>query len=639
MVRLQFEHQWIRAAFLWFDQYVPLDKLPLPGGGQEIRELRLALGRQVRIARALTEVGSALGSTQDLDELLELILAKVADVLDADRATLYLLDEAKKELVSRMMVGGTVRSIRLKIGLGIAGLVAQSGKATRVKDAYTDKRFEPEWDTLTAYRTTSILAVPLKNHVGRTIGVIQVLNKKSDAEFSDEDEETLSALSTQAAVAIDNSRLFISQIQKNKQLLDTKEELERRVRDLELLFQLERATVGADSMEHLIQAFLTKSVRACGALGGAVLLVEEESGDLTEYVFDAKTAELSLLHLKSREGFLGTSLTRNQELSATNGEHKSFCERVEGRFGFPVSSALAIPLDPDSALGAIGLFSKVAGQRFTAEDESLMRLIAANAATAIRLFNAQLARERTQRLTTIGRLLSQVVHDFKTPMTVISGYVQMMQEADDPALRRQYGQEILQQFGALTAMQREVLEFARGEQSVFIRKVYLGQFFEGLRRQLELLLEARPIELEVQVDTKLVGYFDEGRMARAILNLARNAIEAMAEKGGKLSLKATAHAEALSISVIDTGPGIPEHIRGRLFQSFVTAGKQGGTGLGLAIVKKIAEEHEGSVEVSSSEKGANFELTLPHALRQPASSQPRQQLPGSRQKRKNGADA
>jgi signal transduction histidine kinase len=67
----------------------------------------------------------------------------------------------------------------------------------------------------------------------------------------------------------------------------------------------------------------------------------------------------------------------------------------------------------------------------------------------------------------------------------------------------------------------------------------------------------------------------------------------------------------LSILVSDTGPGIPKEIEGRLFQSFVTAGKKEGTGLGLAIVKKIAEEHGGSVEVRPSDVGATFELRLP----------------------------
>jgi signal transduction histidine kinase len=163
----------------------------------------------------------------------------------------------------------------------------------------------------------------------------------------------------------------------------------------------------------------------------------------------------------------------------------------------------------------------------------------------------------------------------------------------------------------LIAMQREVLEFARGERSVFLRKVYLNKFFSDVRRQLALETEGLPIELEFHVDTKVVARFDEGRLARVVHNLARNAIEAMGEKGGTLSIGAGLDAGDLVITVSDTGPGIPHEIAGQLFQSFVTMGKEGGTGLGLAIVKKIVEEHRGTVAVRSSDAGATFEVRLP----------------------------
>jgi signal transduction histidine kinase len=95
--------------------------------------------------------------------------------------------------------------------------------------------------------------------------------------------------------------------------------------------------------------------------------------------------------------------------------------------------------------------------------------------------------------------------------------------------------------------------------------------------------------------------------------LARNAIEAMGPRGGKLTVSAGLDQGDLLISVADTGPGIPKEVEGRLFQSFVTLGKAGGTGLGLAIVKKIVEEHGGRVSVSSSSAGAKFEIRLPQA--------------------------
>ena len=125
------------------------------------------------------------------------------------------------------------------------------------------------------------------------------------------------------------------------------------------------------------------------------------------------------------------------------------------------------------------------------------------------------------------------------------------------------------------------------------------------------------MELLFQVDTKLVARFDEGRLARVIHNLARNAIEAMGEAGGVLTIGARMDGQDLLITVQDTGPGIPAAIEGQLFQSFVTMGKAGGTGLGLAIVKKIVEEHGGSVSVSSSSAGATFELRLPQTSSNP----------------------
>jgi signal transduction histidine kinase/putative methionine-R-sulfoxide reductase with GAF domain len=592
-----------------------------------------ALRHERRVSAALREVGVALGTTFDLDDLLELILSKLTDLVQADRATLYLLDEANKELVSRLVVGDKVRSIRMKVGHGIPGIVAQTGKSIRIRDAYTDPQFERDWDVLTGYRTKSMLVAPLKNHLGRTIGVIQVLNKKCGQEFTGDDEAILSALSTQAAVAIDNSRLFLSLIQKNKQLLDTTDQLQRKLQDLSLLFELERRTARATTLEELSLAVLGQCAAACEARGAALLLSEEESGDLVEYLYDSQNpSELRRIGVKSREGFLGAAMAAEDILSLHEaGSDARFSPNIEGSFGFPVTSVLAVPLEGESSpLGAIGLFSHEDGGAFDDADTSLLRLVSANVSTAVRLFNANRSRERSQRLTSIGRLLSQVIHDFKSPMSVISGYAQLMADSDDRQVRAEYSEEILKQFDLLAAMQREVLEFARGEKTVFVRKVYLNKFFADVRRQLALEISGKPIELLFQVDTKLVARFDEGRLARVIHNLSRNAIEAMGEAGGVLTIGARMDGQDLLIWVQDTGPGIPAAIEGQLFQSFVTMGKAGGTGLGLAIVKKIVEEHGGTVSVTSSSAGANFELRLPQTTPSPDKQAPEKSSPGKK---------
>jgi signal transduction histidine kinase/putative methionine-R-sulfoxide reductase with GAF domain len=582
-----------------------------------LAEAEASLAREVRVSKALRDVGTALGTTLDLDQLLELILDKITDALEADRATLYLLDETNDELVSRIAHGDEVRSIRLRIGHGIAGHVARTGKPLHVRDAYKDPRFSPEWDMLSGYRTRSILAVPMKNHLGKTIGVVQVLNKHV-GEFTDDDADILASLATQAAVSIDNSRLFMSVTQKNIQLLDTKEQLEHRVRDLKLLFDLERAMARGQSLEELAIATLGEGMRACEARMGAVAMRDPEAGTGELYIIDERAKKMKRVPYPDNAGLIGWAIRNNEVLITSDAENDSRRDReLDERVGGAVAkTAIAVPLEGEhkAPMGAIAIYNKRAGRPFSDEDRGLVELIAANASTAIRLQLTREARERAERLSTIGRLLSSVIHDLKTPLTVISGYVQLMQGSNDQNERERHAELVLRQFDLIGAMQREVLEFARGEKSVLIRKVYLQKFFEDVRVQLEGDLARRGIELVMDVQERGTARFDEGKILRVVHNLARNASEAMGTKGGgKLVIKVTRDKTdgALVVGFSDTGPGIPKEIEHRLFQSFVTSGKKGGTGLGLAIVKKIAEEHGGTVTVQSSSRGATFKLRLP----------------------------
>jgi len=580
-----------------------------------VAELEEALTREVRVTSALRAVGLALGTTLDLDQVLELILDKITDALDADRATLYLLDEAKDELISRIAHGNDVRSIRLKVGQGIAGHVARTGKPLHVRDAYKDPRFSPDWDVLSGYRTHSILAGPMKNHLGRTIGVIQVLNKRR-GEFTPDDAALLAALATQAAVSIDNSRLFLSTIQKNMQLIETKEQLERRVRDLKLLFSLESAMARASSLEELFFAVLGEAMRSCDARAAGVALRNAVSGEIELHLVDDKHKRLRRFALKEGQGLVGQSMRRNEVVLISAGDTDKRNERlIDEKIGFHCSSALAVPLEGEEGvpMGAVALYNKRHEKHFTDDDRGLLLLIAANASTAVRLQLAREAREREDRLTTIGRLLSGVIHDLKTPLTVIRGYLQLMQNEDDKKQRDQYAEQSVKQFEHVSSMTRDVLEFARGERTVLIRKVYLSPFFADIKAQLEPELARHDIELIVDVHDKGTARFDEGKMTRVIHNLARNAADAMADRGGRFTIKVTREKsdDDAVFSFADTGPGIPKEIEHRIFESFVTAGKPGGTGLGLAIVKKITEEHGGSISVHSTSRGATFKLRLP----------------------------
>jgi signal transduction histidine kinase/putative methionine-R-sulfoxide reductase with GAF domain len=591
-----------------------------------IAELEAALAREERISAALRDVGVALGTTLDLDQLLELILGKITDLLDADRATLYLLDEARGELVSRIAVGDAIRSVRMRVGEGIAGMVARTGKTIRVRDAYRDKRFTRTSDELPGYRTQSILAAPMKNHLGRIIGVVHVLNKKSRRDFTAGDEALLNAFATEAAVSVDNSRLFLSVVQKNMQLLETKEKLEQSVRHLKLLFELESAMSRAGSLEELICGVLLESAHACDARAGAVLLLAGDEGgfelslwnaekpnELTYDTWRAPKGASLLPNSSSLRGLLARAMTNAEpvQVSKPLEEGDPFVENDGLRF----RSALAVPLEWEegSPLGAIALCDKTEARPFASEDIELLRMIGANFTTAIRLFRARVQREREERLSTIGSLLSNVVHDLKSPIAVASGYVQMMAEASDEKKRREYVSLVLKQFDAIAALQREVLEFARGEKRLLVRRVYIGKFFEDLVGELKSEMADSKAVLELELLDRTTARFDQNKIKRVVHNLVRNAVEAMGPKGGKVILRVerSSDGKGLVIEVSDTGPGIPKEIESRLFESFVTAKKKGGTGLGLAIVKKIIGEHGGTVDVESSSRGTTFTLTLP----------------------------
>jgi signal transduction histidine kinase len=608
-----------------------------------VDELSAELARAERTTQALRAVGLALGATLDLDELLALILRKITEVLEADRATLYLLDEPRERLVSRIVIGDEERSIELPVGQGIAGHVAKTGKNLRVRDAYRDKRFRREWDDLTGYRTRSILAAPMKNHIGRTIGVIQVLNKRppegapprrGEGEFSAYDEELLAALATQAAVSIDNSRLFLSVIQKNMQLVDTKEQLERRVADLKLLFELESSMGRAATLEELARAIVKEAARACEAQAGGLLIDEEEAGvwlyfvDVTDQRKRGEPLPVKRVALKRGEGAIGWAMQHNQAVSCPGGsdgargddlERGDVCPDFETSARIAqiaergLTSVAAVPLEGEdgAAVGAIALYNSRKPGGFSQDDRALLRLISANASTAVRLYWSRVARERTERLTSIGRLLSGVMHDMRTPLTVIGGYTQLMAQTDDPVARAEHAKLIQKQFDIIGAMQREVLEFARGERSILIRKVYLFSFFQDMERQIAQEIAGSGVKLVLEVEDRGVARFDEGKMTRVVHNLSRNAIEAMGERGGTLTIRAFREGRDLVLQFSDTGRGIPKEIQGRLFQSFVTSGKERGTGLGLAIVKKIVDEHGGSITVASTDRGATFTIRLP----------------------------
>lgn len=168
---------------------------------------RISAGKKLRDLTAILEVSRAMMAEPELDNLLDLIIRRATLVMEAERTSLFLVDEDTNELFSRIAQDAEIREIRFPVGKGIAGHVAKTGEIVNIKDAYKDDRFNPEFDKKTGYKTRTILCVPLVASGEHVIGVLQVLNKREGV-FTPYDEELISALAAQAAVCIERTRLL-----------------------------------------------------------------------------------------------------------------------------------------------------------------------------------------------------------------------------------------------------------------------------------------------------------------------------------------------------------------------------------------------------------------------------------------------
>lgn len=163
--------------------------------------------RQVREVSIFHDVAKALTSSLNLDSILQTIMEKVAEYFQPDNWSLLMVDAPKQELYFAIAVGEaatSLRDVRLKIGEGIAGWVAQHGEALIVPDVYKDPRFAKRIDELTRWKTRSIVCIPLKSRQ-RVLGVIQLINVRME-EFSEAEVFFLHALCDYAAIAVDNAR-------------------------------------------------------------------------------------------------------------------------------------------------------------------------------------------------------------------------------------------------------------------------------------------------------------------------------------------------------------------------------------------------------------------------------------------------
>jgi len=188
---------------------------------------RMTASRQLQ---ALMNVSHVMSMNTDRDNLLRRIVDQLVNAVDAERGTLYLVDEEAGELYSTVLMedSATLAEIRLKVGEGIAGQVAATGEIINLDDPYEDGRFIQQYDQITGFACRNMLAAPMRNPQQKIIGVVQLLNKRVGY-FTARDERLLTAIAAQAAISVENARLSEQEMQQKliQQELDTAHDIQK----------------------------------------------------------------------------------------------------------------------------------------------------------------------------------------------------------------------------------------------------------------------------------------------------------------------------------------------------------------------------------------------------------------------------
>jgi len=251
---------------------------------------------------------------------------------------------------------------------------------------------------------------------------------------------------------------------------------------------------------------------------------------------------------------------------------------------------------------------------FTAEDADLVSVVAPQLGRAVQLGRTRAENERHGRLAALGQMLGGIVHDLSSPMSVISGYAELMARENDASARERYRGQVIGELDHVNVMIREVLAFLRGDSQLLVRRNLLPPFFEELTASLQRELQPHQVSLEVALEYSGAARFDAGKLKRLLTNLARNTGQSLVN-GGHFRIRCGADGDTLMLRVWDDGPGLPASVVSRLFSPFNSAGKAGGTGLGLALVKQIVDGHGGTIICTTGKgEGTTFDLRFPRAV-------------------------
>jgi K+-sensing histidine kinase KdpD len=423
-------------------------------------------------------------------------------------------------------------------------------------------------------------------------------------------------LTTMPRVARNIMREFTVRVRQANDNVVHQLEIERsnttaQLQKLSKLIEASRSVNSTLDLEKLLGLILDAAVKSTEADRGTVYLIDSITNELWSKVFGGENmVEIRLPIGKGIAGYVAQTSETINIPDAYNDPR--FNPDVDKRSGYRTVNMLCMPMkNKDGKLiGVFQLLNKKTGS-FTPDDEHFIDAFSAHASIAVE--NARLAQEMVanERLSAVGRMASTIIHDIKNPMGTLRVYAQVMKRKSGNEEAAKLADDMIHQVDRFVNMTQEILDFTRGVSASNIQELEFEQVMSSVLDFIEKDLSKNNVELIRSTRFQGIVKMDQDKMVRVFYNLASNARDAMPQ-GGSLTVTTERSNGNVKIEFKDSGSGMPEEVRARIFEPFMTYGKKHGTGLGMAIVKKVIDDHRGKIEIDSEMgKGTTIRILLP----------------------------
>ncbi len=584
-----------------------------------------ALRQRATQLETLHDIFLDISARLNTPTLLRSIVRHAVELLGAETGAIYLYDEAKGKLVRSVAWGYSERFIGVELapGEGLAGKVFQSEQPMIVDDYRTwDGRaqvFEEERPF------SASLQVPLRWQ-DRVIGVLAIDADVEQRTFGREDIGIATLLASQAAVAIENSRLYQAARQEILERKKTEEVLARRAAQLALLNDIGKQISAELDLDSLLQQTPRLVQERFGYHHVALFILDRKQG---EVVMRSLAGSFDHLfpddhRLALGQGMVGWVAQHGQTLLANDVEQEPrYVNFYPDRL--PTRAELTVPIQAgDDILGVLDVQSPYLNA-FDENDATALEALASQLAVAIenaRLFaetqaafrqmqEAQAQLVQSARLASLGELAAGVAHEINNPLTSVLGFAELAARklAPDDPLQRELS-IIIAEARRTGDVVRRLLEFSR-QTKPLIEEADVNLILQQTLALIRSYIESSGIEIEERYAPNLSHIpLDVGQMKQVFLNLLTNAIQAMPH-GGTLTVTTARQKDYAVISIADTGEGIVPENLDRVFDPFFTT-RPSGTGLGLSVSLGIVQQHGGRIQVASQVgQGSTFTVWLP----------------------------